>query len=89
MLLPDQPSSKELRNEGKVVSTLDANEFTYIEVARAGAVEWLAAPLVSIRPGSTLRFEDGSLMDNFYSKLLKRTFTRIRFVGAVLVTVEP
>ena len=39
--------------------------------------------------GSTLRFEDGSLMDNFYSKLLKRTFTRIRFVGAVLVTVEP
>ena len=89
MLLPDQPSSKELRNEGKVVSTLDANEFTYIEVDRAGAVEWLAAPLVSIKPGRTLRFEDGSLMDNFYSKLLKRTFTRIRFVGAVLVTVEP
>ena len=89
MLLPDQPSRKDLSNEGRVVSTLDANEFTYIEVSRAGAVEWLAAPLVAIKPGSTIRFEDGSVMSNFHSKLLQRTFSSIRFVGVVRVTATP
>lgn len=88
MLLPDQ-ASRELSNEGRVVSTLDANEFTYIEVSRAGAVEWLAAPLVAIKPGSTIHFEDGSVMANFYSKLLQRTFSSIRFVGTVQVTATP
>jgi hypothetical protein len=89
MLMPDPATSRELSNEGLVVSTLDANEFTYIEVSRAGAVEWLAAPLMAIKPGSTIRFEDGSVMANFYSKLLQRTFSSIRFVGAVRVTATP
>ena len=88
LLLPDQPN-KELLNEGKVLRTLDANEFSYIEVSRAGAVEWLAAPLIAIKPGSTVRFEEGSVMADFYSKLLQRSFTSIRFVGAIVVTAEP
>ena len=88
LLLPDQPN-KELLNEGKVLRTLDAHEFSYIEVSRAGAVEWLAAPLMPIKPGSTVRFEEGSVMTNFYSKLLERSFTSIRFVGAIRVTTEP
>lgn len=89
MMVPDQPGSKELRHEGKVLRTLDANEFTYVEVSRAGALEWLAAPLMPIKPGSTVRFEEGSVMTNFYSKLLERTFTSVRFVGAIVVAAEP
>lgn len=89
LLLPAQPVAKDLRNEGLVLSTRDANEFTYIEVRRAGAVEWLAAPLAAIKPGSTIRFEDGTVMANFYSKLLQRSFSSIRFVGAVEVKPAP
>lgn len=90
MMLPDAPPSLAvLQHEGRVLSTLDANQYTYIEVQRADVVEWLAAPLMAIKPGSTVRYEEGSEMRNFFSKLLKRTFVSLRFVGEIQVTAEP
>ena len=83
------PAPKDLPHEGRVISTLDANEFSYIEVMRDGVVEWIAAPLIAIEPGRTVRFEDGSMMADFYSKLLQRTFSSIRFVGDVRVLAKP
>jgi hypothetical protein len=89
ILMPDKPPApSELPNQGKVVSSVDANEFTYIEVDRAGAVEWIAAPKMAVKPGSTIRYEEGSVMNDFYSKLLKRTFSSVMFVGQVAVTGE-
>lgn len=90
LLMPNKaPAPKDLPHEGRVISTLDANEFSYIEVMRDGVVEWIAAPLIAIEPGSTVRFEDGSMMAYFYSKLLQRTFSSIRFVGDVRVLAKP
>jgi hypothetical protein len=89
MLMPDKPPApSELPNQGKVISSVDANDFTYIEVDRAGVVEWLAAPKMVVKPGSTIRYEDGSVMTDFYSKLLKRTFPSVMFVGHVAVSGE-
>lgn len=86
MLMPDKPPAPaELPNQGKVLSSIDANDFTYIEVERAGAVEWIAASRMALKPGATIRYEDGSVMSNFYSKLLKRTFPSVMFVGHVAV----
>lgn len=86
MLLPERPSPpSELPNEGRVVSATDANDFTYIEVERGGKREWIAAPRMALTPGSTIRYEEGSVMTDFYSKLLKRTFPRLMFVGEVAV----
>ncbi len=87
MLMPDKPPMPaELPNRGKVLSSMDANEFTYIEVARGdGGREWIAAPKMALKAGSTIRYEDGSVMTNFYSKLLKRTFPSVMFVGQVSV----
>jgi len=80
------PAPSELPHQGKVLSSMDANDFTYIEVDRGGRVEWIAAPKMAVKPGNTIRYEDGSLMTNFYSKLLKRTFPQVFFVGHVVVT---
>ncbi len=89
MLMPDKaPAPSELPNQGKVLSSTDANDFTYIEVERAGTTEWIAAPKMAVKPGSTIRYEEGSVMTNFYSKLLQRTFSRVLFVGHVAV-MEP
>ena len=86
ILKPEKaPAPDELPNKGKVISSMDANDFTYIEVERNGAIEWIAAPKMAIRPGSTIRYEEGSVMTNFYSKLLKRTFDSVMFVGHVAV----
>lgn len=87
LLMPDKsPAPSELPNEGRVLASIDANDFTYIEVERAGGTEWIAAPRMALTPGATIRYEDGSVMTNFYSKLLKRTFPTVIFVGHVVVT---
>ncbi len=90
LLMPDRPAAAvDLPNEGKVISAIDANQFTYIEVEHDGQRNWIAAPLMPIQPGSILRYEEGSLMTNFYSKLLQRTFASVLFVGQIVVTAEP
>ena len=85
LLLPTKPASKDLTLQGQVMSTLDANEFTYIEVQRADRAEWIAVPLMALKPGSTIRYEEGIVMADFYSKLLQRTFPSVRFVGQIEV----
>jgi len=89
ILMPDKsPSPAELPNRGKVVNSIDANEFTYIEVERDGAREWIAAPKMAVVPGATVRCEEGAVMTDFYSKLLKRSFPSVMFVGHVAVVPE-
>lgn len=90
LLLPDQPpKAADLPNVGKVISTIDANEFTYIEVDRGGRIEWIAAQKMPIQAGSTIRYEEGAVMNDFYSKLLKRSFPSVMFVNDVIVTAAP
>lgn len=93
MLLPAKPPRPaELPNEGKVLTIAHANEFSYIEVARKGkspASEWIAAQKTEIKVGSTIRYDDGAVMKDFYSKLLKRTFPSVMFVDYVTVIAAP
>lgn len=92
MLLPEKPPRpSELPNAGQVLSVLHANEFSYIEVRRDGikASEWIATQKSEIKPGSKIRYEDGAVMKDFYSKLLKRTFPSVMFVDYVAVTAAP
>ena len=86
MLIPDKPESKDLTQTGEVVSTLDANEFTYVQVKRNNTEEWIAVPLMVLKPGTAIRYEEGIVMAEFFSRLLKRTFINIRFVGQIEVT---
>lgn len=90
MLLPDKPpGASELPNEGTVVDVIHANEFTYLEVARSNAKEWIAVQKMEIRPGTRIRYEDGAVMRDFYSKLLKRTFPSVMFINHLAVTAQP
>ncbi len=69
--------------QGKVLSTIDTGQYTYIEVQQDKKTLWLAAPSVALKKGSLIRFEDGAEMVNFHSNTLKRTFPAIRFIGRV------
>jgi len=90
MLLPDQPpSASELANEGTVLEAIHANEFTYLHVAQGDNKTWIAAQKMEIVPGTRIRYEDGAVMQNFYSKLLKRTFPSVMFINHLLVTAQP
>lgn len=90
MLLPEKPpTAAELTNEGTVLEVIHANEFSYLDVKRADGRQWIAAQKMEIRPGTHIRYEDGAVMENFYSKLLKRTFASVMFVDHVVVAAHP
>ena len=87
MLAPAKAASPaELPNEGRVLDVLQAGEYTYLEVSTGTAsARWLAAPQTALQKGSLVRYEEGSTMSSFYSKLLKRNFSNLMFIGQLAV----
>ena len=59
MLMPDKPPAPgDLPNRGKILGSIDANDFTYVEVAREdGGKEWIAAPKLALKVGSAIHLE--------------------------------
>ncbi len=79
---------KNLVNEGTVVSTVQTEHYTYIEVQQGKQKIWLAAQQLVLPDGAKIRYGQGVSMDNFYSDTLKREFPRILFVQTVEVAKE-
>ena len=88
MLQPAQdiPDSQ-LPQQGKVLSFINTDQYTYIEASQATVKEsvWLASTTVAVKKGDRIRFDNGFVMTNFYSKTLKRTFPKVLFVSKVVV----
>jgi hypothetical protein len=78
----------QLPQKAKVLSTIDAAGYTYLEVTQNKKTLWLAGPKVVAKKGDVVRFDDGMVMTNFESKSLKRTFPAVTFVNMVVVTKE-
>ncbi len=81
-------NNKALINEGTVISTVQTEHYTYIEVKQGAQKIWLAAQKLELPDGAKIRYGQGVSMDNFYSDTLKREFPRILFVQAVEVVKE-
>lgn len=81
-----QPAGEQLPRKGKVISSVDASIYTYIELSENGKNVWIAAPTVKVKKGDMVRFADGAVMSNFFSKSLNRTFESVIFVGKAVVS---
>ncbi len=68
-----------------VISSISIPQFTYIEVKQGSATRWLAAAEIKVQKGDTIKFDEGSTMQNFNSKVLDRTFPSITFVNKVAI----
>jgi len=93
MGLPSLPSinqspnqNYEISQSAKVVSFIDIPEFTYIEVQQNGTTRWLASRTITVHKGDTVKFDNGSTMENFNSKKLNRTFPSLTFINKIVVT---
>lgn len=86
--LPKETSDADLPHKGKVITAIDTNQYTYIELAQDSKTLWLAAPTVAVKKDNVIRFEDGAVMTNFHSKTLNRTFPSVMFISRVVVTSE-
>ncbi len=71
--------------QGVVEQTIDAGQYTYIQVTSGGSEMWLAAPATKLQKGQAISWSGGTPMQNFQSKTLNRTFDSILFVGGVTV----
>jgi len=70
---------------GKVVQKLDASIYTYILLDDgAGNETWAAVPKTELEIGEPIALEGGTVMRNFYSKTLNRTFDSILFATGVI-----
>lgn len=74
-------AQKEMQSaiSGKVVETMDSAGYTYVCLEKDGKKTWVAIPLSKINVGSTMSFKPGTVMPNFKSDSLKRTFDTIIF----------
>lgn len=71
--------------EGKVLSTLDAPGYTYMELANTEKRFWIAAPTMRVKVGDRVRFDQSLVMKNFNSKTHNRTFKEIIFANSATV----
>lgn len=71
--------------EGKVVETMNAASYTYVQVETGGQKVWAAAPQFSVKAGDTVSIGDARPMPNYHSKTLNRTFDVVYFSGDVRV----
>ncbi len=83
MQLPRNPNLDHLPNSATVLQAIPSNDYVYVEVENADGQFWLAAPATELAPGQAVRFSNGTLMQNFYSKRHNRTFEAVWFVSRV------
>lgn len=72
-------------NKGKVLETMDASIYTYIQVSSDKGPVWIAASKTKVAKGETISYPDGAVMTNFNSPTLNRTFDKIIFVDKITV----
>ena len=70
-------------NTGKVLETMDASIYTYMQVT--GPSGPVAASKTKVAKGNTISYPDGAVMTNFTSKTMNRTFDKIIFVDKIKV----
>ena len=73
---------------GKVLQAFSAGRYTYLELESEKGPIWAAVPAAEVAVGSQVGVRSASLMDNFRSPSLNRTFKTIYF-GSGLVTDAP
>jgi hypothetical protein len=69
---------------GKVVETLQAGTYTYVNVEKDGKNSWVAIPPTKLEVGQDVEFIPGFVMTNFSSGTLNRTFETITFSAGVV-----
>lgn len=85
---PAPASAGQYPNQGKVLDTMDASIYTYIQVTTAKDPVWLAASRTKVAKGATIRYPNGAMMNNFYSKSLNRTFDTLIMIDKIEVVKD-
>jgi len=70
---------------GKVLETMDAAGYTYVQVDTGSEKIWAAAPKFAAKIGDPVVVPQGMAMKDYHSKTLNRDFPVVYFVDAIMV----
>lgn len=70
---------------GKVVETINAASYTYVQVDTGKEKVWAAAPQFPVKVGDQVAAADSMPMKNYHSKTLKRDFDVVYFCSGFTV----
>jgi hypothetical protein len=65
--------------KGEVLEVIDVESYTYMRLKTKQGESWTAVGKVTIKKGTNVTVENVTMMSNFESKTLKRTFPSIAF----------
>ena len=82
------PTGTANRLYGKVVKTMDATSYTYVQVDTGKEKYWVAGPKAVLKKGAMVAFDTQMPFNDFESKTLNKKFKVIYFVNS-LVTDQP
>ena len=69
---------------GKVLETMDASGYTYLNVETDTGEKWVAVKQAAVEVGEEVTYIDGLVMQNFMSRTLDRTFPEIIFSSGLV-----
>lgn len=81
------PDIKSMR-QAEVLSVIDTNGYTYIEVNQNNETVWLAVPAAAVKAGDTIHYPDGPIVLNHISRSLDRTFPSVIFLMSIVVNSD-
>lgn len=64
---------------GTVIETMNSSGYTYMLISTGAVQTWVAIPETTVKTGSQVSYYQGTVMPNFTSKTLNRTFENIVF----------
>ncbi len=82
-LKPMDVPSAATNHKGKVLETMNAAGYTYIQIEEKGQKLWVAVMETKVKVGDMVEFPDSPPMVNFQSKSLNRTFDKIIFAPGI------
>jgi hypothetical protein len=83
------PQAASPGKSGKVVETMNAAGYTYVQVDTGKEKFWAAAPEVKVKAGDSVAVPEGMPMPNYESKTLNRKFDMVYFVPSLIVNGQP
>jgi hypothetical protein len=77
--IPPAATAPTITVTGKVLEVKNVEGYTYLRLNTKDGEVWAAVIKAPIKKGSTVTVENASVMNNFESKILKKTFATILF----------
>jgi hypothetical protein len=82
---PTSSPSQDGGLSGKVVETMNAGDYTYVQVDTGTNKLWAAAPRFEVKKGDSVAITAAMAMPKYHSKILNRDFDVVYFTSAVSV----